>query len=209
MKRHLMLLLIAIVVGAFSLVPVELHQAKPVHATGPCGDAGDAYNFVYQDWYSYESYRIYDTYDGQLKWVNTDQASYRYNNQADNHCYRAYYTSVWCACGAYFHAHLRAWLCGSGPYEWDSGTYWTTRADTVTYQWRLAGLPYLTLQVNTPGGSRPLDFQDYNVQGPICLPQMDQYSSDVWSPTWTSHPTSTGQGSGFYCWQDNNGAHCS
>lgn len=180
-RAGVVLALFAILTG---LLTGEIATATPVHATGSACAGGDQHMVPFQDDdYRIASWLVHDSYPqgSPTHTLNMDLVSYHATGN-DGHCYQAYYSSVWCDCGAWMQAKLRVWVCGQGPAQWQTVSHWDTRMEQDSAPWPGAGF---TLATQTPGGLRNLDYFDYGAVGyGTCGPQADNLGTNACSSTW-------------------------
>jgi hypothetical protein len=183
MKRFVVVLTAALMVTLGLMVPTS----RPAHAAGAACYFSDTVGQVYPDWYQYNKWNVYDSWNGQFKNIDTDIRAYRLS-ESDGHCYRGYYTSVWdeSGGGGNFHPQMRVWVCGTYKGTFDGGTAWGNRRQVVSnYQFTSIAIYTFT---NINGQSTGLYFGDYG-SGSNCLPQGDNVNSSACSNTWSACPS--------------------
>jgi len=195
LSKLLTLLLGAFLLAAGASTPVQLLHAQPVHAAGPwCGNGIESEDIPYEDTAAYQKQTalVLDSYPfgPSFHYVDTDlKAWHILHNGA---CWRAYYNSNWTEdnTGMYNWAWIRAWVCGRGPYQWNSGQQTSNNTRVVTTSFW--GSENVILQTVTmwDGVQLTLSFARYGTttDGSLCGRQADNYGGQAWTDTWHDPP---------------------
>lgn len=205
--RRLIVLLCAVVVTVGMSLPRLLH-ATPVYAVNDCNAMqGDEQVYERGDLYRSSRYWVWDSADPTAPghWIDIDQRVYQVSHAGQ--CWRGYYWGVWSEDASWFYVipRGRAWVCGGGPWAFDTtASFYAWAFNTTQGGWGPSA--WVTYNVQVPTGSIVgVTFAPYGSwrDGSLCGAQADSYNSFAQLNTWYNPSYLQSLPGGCNCWYVN------